>query len=169
MAIASASALRMRACASPSARRISCCFWASALLMVAAFSPSDWRIWLCFCPSLVRMTARLLRSACICFSIAVSTLSGGMMSCNSTRFTLIPHLLVASSSTARNFVLMVSREVSVWSSSISPMMLRNVVCVSFSIAFGRLLISYTALNGSTIWKYSSALICIWMLSLVITF
>ena len=49
------------------------------------------------------------------------------------------------------------------------MMLRKVVCVSFSIALGRLLISYTALNGSTIWKYSRAFICVCTLSLVITF
>ena len=48
-------------------------------------------------------------------------------------------------------------------------MFLSVVCVSFSMAFGRLLISYTALNGSTIWKYSSALICVCTLSLVITF
>ena len=137
--------------------------------MVDVFSPSDCRMADCFSPSDVKMVARLLRSACICFSIAINTLCGGVISCSSTRFTLIPHLLVASSSTARNFVLMVSRDVSVWSSSSSPMMLRNVVCVSFSIALGRFEISYTALKGSTIWKYSRALICIWILSFVITF
>ena len=169
MAIASASALRMRAVASPSALRIACCLAASALLTIAAFSPSDNRRCFSFSPSEVKMVARLFRSACICFSMATSTLSGGVMSCNSTRFTLIPHLLVASSRTARNLVLMVSREVKVWSSSISPMILRKVVWVNFSIALGRLLISYTLLKGSTIWKYKSALICIWILSLVITF
>ena len=167
--MASASALRMRAVASPSALRMACCFTASALLTIAAFSPSESRRCFSFSPSEARMVARLLRSACICFSMALSTLSGGVISCNSTRFTLIPHLLVASSNTARNLVLMVSREVKVWSSSISPMMLRRVVCVSFSMALGRLLISYTLLKGSTIWKYNRALICIWILSFVITF
>ena len=141
MAMASASALRIRACASPSAKRMACCLAASARLMVDVFSPSDCKIAACFSPSLVRIVARLFRSACICFSIACSTLDGGMISCNSTRFTLMPHLLVASSSTERNLVLIVSREVRVWSNSISPMMLRSVVCVSFSIALGRLLIS----------------------------
>ena len=53
--------------------------------------------------------------------------SEGVISCNSTRFTLIPHLLVASSKTARSLVLIVSREVRVWSSSISPIILRKVV------------------------------------------
>ena len=152
MAIASASALRMRAVASPSAFRIACCLAASALFTMAAFSPSESRRCFSFSPSEVRMVARLLRSACICFSIAWSTLSGGVISCNSTRLTLIPHLLVASSKTARSLVLIVSREVRVWSSSISPIILRKVVWVSFSMAFGRLLISYTLLNGSTIWK-----------------
>ena len=141
MAIASASARRMRACASPSACSMACCLAASARLMAAFWSASDFSITACFSPSEVRMVARLLRSACICFSIACNTVDGGMMSCSSTRLTLMPHLFVASSSTARSLVLMVSREVRVWSSSISPMMLRRVVCVSFSIALGRLFIS----------------------------
>ena len=72
------------------------------------------------------------------------------MSCNSTRLTLTPHLFVASSRIARSFMLMVSRELRHSSSSNSPMMFRNVVCVNFSMALGRLLISYTALTGSTI-------------------
>ena len=74
------------------------------------------------------------------------------MSCNSTRFTLTPHLLVASSKMVRNFMLMVSREVKHSSSSSSPITFRSVVCVSFSMALGRLLISYTAFTGSVIWK-----------------
>ena len=141
MAIASASALRIRAWASPSAVRMACCLAASARLIIAVFSPSDDRISAAFSPSEVRICARLLRSACICFSMALSTLEGGVMSCSSTRFTFTPHLSVASSSTARSLVLIVSREVSVWSSSSSPMMLRRVVCVSFSIALGRFEIS----------------------------
>ena len=133
--MASASALRMRAVASPSALRIACCLAASALLTIAAFSPSESRRCFSFSPSEVRMVARLLRSACICFSIAWSTLSGGVISCNSTRFTLIPHGSVAISSVVLIFVLMISLEVSVWSSSISPMILRSVVAVNVSIAF----------------------------------
>ena len=53
---------------------------------------------------------------------------------SSTRFTLIPHGSVASSNVARIFVLIVSRDVKVESSSKSPIILRNVVAVRFSIA-----------------------------------
>ena len=53
---------------------------------------------------------------------------------NSTRFTLIPHGSVATSRDARIFVLIVSLDVNVWSSSKSPIMLRSVVAVRFSIA-----------------------------------
>ncbi len=63
------------------------------------------------------------------------------MSLSSTRLTLAPHLWVASSRISRSLALMVSREESTWSSSISPMTFRSVVCVSFSIASGRLAIS----------------------------
>ena len=53
----------------------------------------------------------------------------------------VHRLLATSSNTARNFELMVSREVRVSSNSNSPMTLRSVVWVSFSIALGRLSIS----------------------------
>ena len=53
---------------------------------------------------------------------------------SSTRFTLIPHGSVATSREALIFVLIVSLDVSVWSSSRSPMILRKVVAVRFSIA-----------------------------------
>ena len=46
----------------------------------------------------------------------------------------MPHGSVASSKMARILVLMISREVSVLSSSRSPMMFRSVVVVRFSIA-----------------------------------
>jgi len=52
----------------------------------------------------------------------------------STRFTRIPHLPVASSSTMRRRVLISSREVRVCSRSMLPMTLRNVVTVSWSMA-----------------------------------
>ena len=74
------------------------------------------------------------------------------MSCSSTRLTLTPHLFVASSRMMRSLLLMVSRLVSVSSRSISPMMLRRLVWVSFSMASGRFWISYMARMGSTIWK-----------------
>ena len=60
--------------------------------------------------------------------------AGGMMFFTSTRLTLMPHLSVAWSRMAVIFVLMTSRLVRVWSSSISPMMLRRVVAVRFSMA-----------------------------------
>ena len=57
-----------------------------------------------------------------------------MMFFTSTRFTLMPHLSVASSRMAVILALMTSRLVRVWSSSISPMILRSVVAVRFSMA-----------------------------------
>jgi hypothetical protein len=60
--------------------------------------------------------------------------AGGSIARSSTRFTLIPHLPVASSSTIRSFWLISSRLVNVSSRSNPPMMLRNVVIVSCSIA-----------------------------------
>ena len=60
---------------------------------------------------------------------------GGMMFFSSTRLTLMPQGSVASSRMARILALMVSRLVRDWSSSISPMMLRRVVAVRFSMAF----------------------------------
>ena len=53
---------------------------------------------------------------------------------SSTRLTLMPQGSVASSRMARIWVLIRSREVRVWSSSRSPMMLRKVVAVRFSMA-----------------------------------
>src|SRR6058998_776874 len=88
-----------------------------------------------------KTAARRSRSARICFSIASRMSRGGLMSLSSTRLTFAPHLCVASSRISRSLALMVSREESTWSSSISPITFRSVVCVSFSIASGRLAIS----------------------------
>ena len=52
----------------------------------------------------------------------------------STRLTLMPQGSVASSSRARIWELMVSRLVRVCSRSMSPMMLRMVVTLRFSMA-----------------------------------
>ena len=54
---------------------------------------------------------------------------------SSTRLTLMPQGSVASSRMERILALMTSRLVRDWSSSISPMMLRSVVAVRFSMAF----------------------------------
>ena len=53
---------------------------------------------------------------------------------SSTLLTLMPQRSVASSSIAVILLLIVSRDVSVESSSSSPMILRSVVAVRFSIA-----------------------------------
>ena len=119
----SASAWRMAACLFASASRMTDCFWPSATRIVDFFSPSA-----------LRMASLRSRSAFICFSMASRIAVGGMMFLSSTRFTLMPHGSVARSSSARIFVLMVSRDVSVWSSSRSPIMLRSVVAVRFSMA-----------------------------------
>src|SRR5437879_5149667 len=141
IACASASATLSRALASPSAARIRACLSPSALLISDCRMPSDCRVRDCFSASAVRIAARRSRSARICFSIASRMSRGGLMSLSSTRLTLEPHVWVASSTISRSLALMVSREESTWSSSISPITLRSVVCVSFSIASGRLAIS----------------------------
>ena len=87
---------------------------------------------------------------------------------NSTRLTLIPHGSVATSSVALIFVLIVSRDVRVSSSSRSPMMLRSVVAVRFSIAMIGFSTPYAYSFGSVIWKYTTVSICMVTLSFVIT-
>ena len=82
-------ARRIAASRSPSAFRIADCLSPSAVRI------ADWR-W----PSAVRITARLSRSARICFSIESLIDGGGSMPLSSTRLTRMPHLPVASSSTA---------------------------------------------------------------------
>ena len=135
MAWASASAAMMRASFSPWAFRMAACLAASAFRMADCFSPSATRIWDCLVPSAWRMDSRRSRSAFICFSMAFWISLGGMMFFSSTRLTLMPQGSVASSRMARIRELMMSREVRDWSSSMSPMMLRSVVAVRFSMAF----------------------------------
>ena len=134
MASASPSASLILFSFSASAWRIAACFSASAFRITDSFSPSATRTVDFFSPSARRMASRLSRSAFICFSIASWIAAGGMIFFSSTRLTLIPHGSVATSRDARIFVLIVSLDVSVWSSSRSPMMLRRVVAVRFSIA-----------------------------------
>ena len=87
---------------------------------------------------------------------------------NSTLFIFIPHGSVASSRIALISVLIVSLEVSVASSSISPIIFLRVVAVRFSIAFIGFSTPYVYSLGSVIWKYITESICIVTLSLVIT-
>ena len=134
MASALAFCTARMAWASPSASRMRCCLTASARRMAASFSPSAAVMAACFSPSAFRMTARFSRSAFICFSMASWISRGGMMFFTSTRLTLMPHLSVASSRMAVILPLMTSRLVRVWSSSISPMMLRRVVADRLSMA-----------------------------------
>ena len=82
--------------------------------------------------------------------------------------TLMPHGSVASSSTPLILALMTSREVRVWSSSISPMMFLSVVAVRFSIAASGRSTPYAKSFGSVIWKKTTVSICMVTLSLVIT-
>ena len=119
----SASALRMTACLSASACRI-----------MDSLRPSATRTADFFSPSAFRMASRLSRSAFICFSMASLMAAGGVMFLSSTRVTLMPQGSVATSRDALILVLMISRDVSVSSSSMSPMMLRRVVAVRFSMA-----------------------------------
>ena len=134
MASASPSASRIIFSFSASARRMAACLSASARRIADSLAPSASRILAFFSPSARVTASRLSRSAFICFSMAFWISAGGMMFFSSTRLTLIPQGSVAISSAARILVLMVSREVRVWSSSRSPMILRRVVAVRFSIA-----------------------------------
>ena len=145
MASAFASCSIRMASARPSASLSIFSFWASAARMVACLSASACRIMDSlrpsatrtadfFSPSAFRMDSRLSRSAFICFSMASRMAAGGVMFLSSTRVTLMPQGSVAISRDARILVLMVSREVRVSSSSMSPMMFRRVVAVRFSIA-----------------------------------
>ena len=76
------------------------------------------------------MFARLSRSAFIWRDIASVMSAGGSIFWTSTRVTLTPQVLVASSSTFRRLELIVSRAVSVSSSDLSPIRLRRLVCAS---------------------------------------
>ena len=118
----------------PSAVRICDSRWPSARRIELCFSPSAVRICDCLTPSAVRIAARRSRSARICFSIASWIEGGGSTALSSTRFTRIPHLPVASSSTTRSAVLTWSREVSVSSRFMPPITFRSVVIVSCSMA-----------------------------------
>ena len=89
----------------------------------------------------MRIAARRSRSARICFSIASWIEAGGSTAFSSTRFTRMPHLPVASSSTWRSAALTLSREVSVSSSVMPPTTLRSVVTVSCSTPAMKLAIS----------------------------
>ena len=122
------------ASASPSASRIFCSLTASAFRMADSFKPSATRIWLRFSPSASKIRARRSRSAFICFSMASWISRGGRIFFSSTRMTRMPHASVASSRIMRILSLMVSRLVSVLSSSKSPMIFLSVVAVRFSIA-----------------------------------
>ena len=110
------------------------CFCASAVRIWDSFLPSATRTVDFFSPSALKIASRLSRSAFICFSMASRMAAGGVIFFNSTLVTLIPQGSVAISSAERILVLIVSREVKVWSSSISPMMFRSVVAVRFSMA-----------------------------------
>ena len=87
---------------------------------------------------------------------------------SSTRLTLMPHGSVAISRAACIFVLIISRDVSVSSSSRSPMMFRSVVAVRFSMAISGFTTPYANSFGSVIWKNTTVSICIVTLSFVIT-
>ena len=102
--------------------------------MRACLSPSATVMALCFLPSANSTASRFSRSAFICFSMASRMAAGGVMFLTSTRLTLMPQASVASSRMERIWALMVSRETSVVSRSRSPMMLRSVVAVRFSMA-----------------------------------
>ena len=170
MRIASAwpSASLIRFCFSASAFKIAASLDASASRITDSFSPSATRMVDFFSPSARRIASLRSRSAFICFSMASWMAFGGIMFFNSTRLTLIPHSSVAMSRIVRILVLMVSLDVSVSSSSRSPMMLRNVVAVRFSMAEIGLSTPYAYFFGSVIWKKTTVSICMVTLSFVIT-
>ena len=122
-AVASASARTTAASASPRARRTAACR-----------SPSAVRMADCLAPSADRIAARLSRSARICFSIEPWMDAGGSIALSSTRPTRSPQRPVASSSSLRSSLLILSRDVRVVSRSMPPTTFRSVVTVSCSTA-----------------------------------
>ena len=110
--------------------------------LLAPFGGEDRRLLLAVGPGDRRLlearasvtVARRSRSARIWACIADTTSGGGSMRWISTRTTRTPHLSVASSSTSRSWVLIVSRDVSALSSSRSPIRLRRFVWASLVIA-----------------------------------
>ena len=134
IACASPSASRIFASFTASAWRIADCLSASACRITDSLWPSAFRIAERFSPSAIRMDSRRSRSAFICFSMASWIADGGIIFFSSTRLTLMPHGSVASSSVERILALMISRDVSVSSNSRSPIILRSVVAVRFSMA-----------------------------------
>ena len=118
-----ASAARMADCLSASAARMTACFSPSA------FKISDWRI-----PSASSTLARLSRSAFICRAIELIRSAGGVMSLISTRVTLTPQGMVASSTTASSLWLMASRWDSSSSISMLPITVRMLVMIRFKMA-----------------------------------
>ena len=119
---------------SASAFNIAACFSASASRIADSFLPSATSTVDFFSPSAISIDSRLSLSAFICFSIDSWIAAGGIMFLSSTLFTLIPQGSVASSRVITILEFIVSLEVSVSSSSISPIIFLNVVDVRFSIA-----------------------------------
>ena len=123
IALASPSALAMRASLSPSAASIIACLSPSARVIAAAL-----------CPSACKKRFAAVAFRFHLFFHRVLNLRGRNDIFSSTRLTLMPHLSVASSRISVIFPFIVSREVSVPSSSSSPTMLRRVVAARFSSA-----------------------------------
>mmetsp|Transcript_99428 Transcript_99428/g.222883 ORF Transcript_99428/g.222883 Transcript_99428/m.222883 type:complete len:204 (+) Transcript_99428:135-746(+) len=107
------------ACASPSARRIAAC-----RLPCAKFTS------LCLSPSLWRTSARRLRSASACISMACLMDVGGMMSRISYRKTWMPHACAASLTMETMAAFIMSRSSKVLSKVIFPISDRIVVCAN---------------------------------------
>ena len=104
------------------------CFFPSATRL-------DSRTLLTFC---FQIASRLSRSAFICFSMASLIAAGGMMFLSSTRLTFdSPWICSFNKGSSHSGIDYPQRDVSVSSSSISPMMLRSVVAERFSMANDR--------------------------------
>jgi hypothetical protein len=88
----------------------------------------------CFSPSARVTIALRSRSAEACISIARCIDCEGLMSWISTDLTVSPQSSASSATPALRRALMVSRDDSAWSSSISPTIERRVVMIMLRIA-----------------------------------
>mmetsp|Transcript_789 Transcript_789/g.2212 ORF Transcript_789/g.2212 Transcript_789/m.2212 type:complete len:259 (+) Transcript_789:204-980(+) len=121
----------------------------SALRMAARRLPSAMFTSLCLSPSLCRTSARRLRSASACISMACLMDCGGTMSRISYLRTWMPHSFAAALTINRMAAFVVSRSSKVLSRLILPISERIVVCASCMTAAMGSLTPYEAWYAST--------------------
>mmetsp|Transcript_14449 Transcript_14449/g.50264 ORF Transcript_14449/g.50264 Transcript_14449/m.50264 type:complete len:294 (+) Transcript_14449:295-1176(+) len=162
-ASASARAMSTRESAVPLARSTVAALWPFASAICDWHSPSD-TVFICSrLPSASTMEARRTRSAASCLCIASCTVSVGVISSSSTLMISSPQLWHTRCTLRRRPRSISSREASVSSRPMSPMMERSAVCTSFSTAWLRSYVSYATRTGSM--SLYTSMGCTWISTL----